>query len=240
MSLITDHPAILHGLYMTAVRRDDETTQALDSAPAAVADDYVLLVSGRCTPRARPLTSTTTTATRRTKAVARARSRRGEAKQARRLRMVLALVAGASSSSSSAGAIVAESVVLQADALHLLMDVLALRRACSRCAWRCAGRRRGSRSACGAPSRWRPSSAPLLVLATTAGIVFEGIGALHGHTPPRGGVMIVVATIALFVNGLSAWLLHDSIGHAHGHAHDHGQPGGPRPRPTTTTTTQRR
>jgi CRP-like cAMP-binding protein len=43
LSLITDHPGILHGLYMTAVRRDDETAQALDSAPAAVADDYVLL-----------------------------------------------------------------------------------------------------------------------------------------------------------------------------------------------------
>ncbi len=43
LQLITDHPAILHGLYMTAVRRDDETMQALDSAPAAVADDYVLL-----------------------------------------------------------------------------------------------------------------------------------------------------------------------------------------------------
>ena len=42
-ALISDHPAILHGLYMTAVRRDDETMQALDSAPAAVADDYVLL-----------------------------------------------------------------------------------------------------------------------------------------------------------------------------------------------------
>ena len=44
LSLIQNHPAILHGLYMTAVRRDDETTRALDSAPAAVvADDYVLL-----------------------------------------------------------------------------------------------------------------------------------------------------------------------------------------------------
>ena len=43
LSLVQDHPAILHGLYMTAVRRDDETTLALDSAPAAVADDYVLL-----------------------------------------------------------------------------------------------------------------------------------------------------------------------------------------------------
>lgn len=43
LSLVQDHPAILHGLYMTAVRRDDETMRALDSAPAAMADDYVLL-----------------------------------------------------------------------------------------------------------------------------------------------------------------------------------------------------
>jgi CRP-like cAMP-binding protein len=43
LALIHDHPAILHGLYMTAVRRDDEASRALDSAPAAMADDYVLL-----------------------------------------------------------------------------------------------------------------------------------------------------------------------------------------------------
>jgi CRP-like cAMP-binding protein len=43
LSLVLDHPAILHGLYLTAVRRDDETTLALDSVPAAMADDYVLL-----------------------------------------------------------------------------------------------------------------------------------------------------------------------------------------------------
>jgi CRP-like cAMP-binding protein len=43
IALIQDHPAILHGLYMTAVRRDDETALALDSAPASAADDYVLL-----------------------------------------------------------------------------------------------------------------------------------------------------------------------------------------------------
>jgi len=43
LALVHDHPTILHGLYMTAVRRDDETTLALDSAPAAMADDYVLL-----------------------------------------------------------------------------------------------------------------------------------------------------------------------------------------------------
>ncbi len=43
IALIQDHPAILHGLYMTAIRRDDETALALDSAPASAADDYVLL-----------------------------------------------------------------------------------------------------------------------------------------------------------------------------------------------------
>jgi CRP-like cAMP-binding protein len=43
LALIQDHPAILHGLYMTAVHRDDVAIRALDSAPAAVADDYVLL-----------------------------------------------------------------------------------------------------------------------------------------------------------------------------------------------------
>lgn len=43
LALIQDHPGILHGLYMTAVRRDDETTLALDSVPVALADDYVLL-----------------------------------------------------------------------------------------------------------------------------------------------------------------------------------------------------
>jgi cAMP-dependent protein kinase regulator len=43
LTVISEHPAILHGLYLTAVKRDDETMRALDSAPAAVADDYVLL-----------------------------------------------------------------------------------------------------------------------------------------------------------------------------------------------------
>lgn len=43
LSLVTDYASILHGLYITAVRRDDETMLALDSQPAAVADDYVLV-----------------------------------------------------------------------------------------------------------------------------------------------------------------------------------------------------
>jgi cation diffusion facilitator family transporter len=36
--------------------------------------------------------------------------------------------------------------------------------------------------------------------------------------------MLAVAVVALFVNGLSAWLLHDAIGHAHPHAHDPDNP----------------
>jgi CRP-like cAMP-binding protein len=43
LTLVQDHPTILQGLYMTAVQRDDETMLAMDSAPAALADDYVLL-----------------------------------------------------------------------------------------------------------------------------------------------------------------------------------------------------
>ena len=43
LALVVDHPTILQGLYLTAVRRDDETTLSLDSAPASIADDYVLL-----------------------------------------------------------------------------------------------------------------------------------------------------------------------------------------------------
>jgi len=36
--------------------------------------------------------------------------------------------------------------------------------------------------------------------------------------------MLGVALMALVVNGLSAWLLHDAIGHAHPHAHDPDNP----------------
>jgi cAMP-dependent protein kinase regulator len=43
LALVQDHPAILHGLYMTAVRRDDETTKALDSSSTNIADEYLLV-----------------------------------------------------------------------------------------------------------------------------------------------------------------------------------------------------
>jgi cation diffusion facilitator family transporter len=147
----------------------------------------------------------------------------GEARQARRLKMVLALVGGFFVL-ELAGAILADSVVLQADALHLLMDVLAL--AVSLLAMRLAVRRPTPRFTYGL-RRAEPVAAIFsagLVLATTGGIVFEGIQALKEHTPPKAGIMLAVAVIALFVNGLSAWLLHDVIGHAHPHAHDADNP----------------
>jgi cation diffusion facilitator family transporter len=146
-----------------------------------------------------------------------------EARQARRLKMVIGLVSGFFVL-ELIGAIVAESVVLQADALHLLMDVLAL--AVSLFAMRLAVRRPTPRFTYGL-RRAEPVAAifsALLVLLTTAGIVFEGVEALRDHTPPKAGIMLVVATLALFVNGLSAWLLHDVIGHAHPHAHDPDNP----------------
>jgi cAMP-dependent protein kinase regulator len=42
LSLVADYPSILHGLYMTAVRRDEETSLALRSSLAPLSD-YVLL-----------------------------------------------------------------------------------------------------------------------------------------------------------------------------------------------------
>ncbi len=43
VSLIRAHPAILHGLYMLAIERDDETSSALATSTWSVADEDVLL-----------------------------------------------------------------------------------------------------------------------------------------------------------------------------------------------------
>jgi cation diffusion facilitator family transporter len=146
----------------------------------------------------------------------------GEARQARRLSIVLAIVA-AFFVLELGGAIVAESVVLQADAVHLLMDVLAL--SVSLLAMRLAVRRPTPRFTYGL-RRAEPVAAifsAFLVLGTTIGIVVEGIEALRERTPPRAGIMIAVALMALVVNGVSAWLLHDAISHA-AHTHDPDNP----------------
>lgn len=150
----------------------------------------------------------------------------GEARQARRLQLVVGLV-GTFFVLELGGALLAESVVLQADAAHLLLDVLAL--GMSLFAMRLAIRRPTARFTYGL-RRAEPVAAvfsALVVLATTIGILVEGIGALRGHTPPHATIMLVVAVMAIFVNGLSAWLLHDSLGHAHPHTHDPDNPDDP-------------
>jgi cobalt-zinc-cadmium efflux system protein len=141
----------------------------------------------------------------------------GVERQERRLRLVL-LIVSSFFLVEVLGAIAANSVVLQADALHLLADVLAL--GVSLFAMRVAVREPTPRFTFGL-RRAEPVAAifsALLVLATTAGIVIEGIGALRQGTPPRAGVMIAVAVAALAVNGLSAWLLQGAM--FHGHAPD--------------------
>jgi len=49
----------------------------------------------------------------------------------------------------------------------------------------------------------------------------EGVESLRRSEPPKAGIMLVVSVCALFVNGLSAWLLHDVIEHPHSHSHAH-------------------
>lgn len=150
----------------------------------------------------------------------------GEARQARRLTLVLSLV-GTFFVLELGGALMAESVVLQADALHLLMDVFAL--GVSLLAMRLAVRRPTPRFTYGL-RRAEPVAAIFsagLVLATTIGIVVEALAALHERTPPKAGVMLVVAIAALVVNGTSAWLLHDALDHSHGHAADPDNPDDP-------------
>jgi cation diffusion facilitator family transporter len=151
----------------------------------------------------------------------------GEARQAKGLATVLVIVAGFFGF-ELLGALVAHSVVLEADALHLLMDVLAL--AVSLVAMRVAVRRPTPRFTFGM-RRAEPVAGifnAMLVLAATAEILREAIEELHGGGEPRAGIMLVVAVAALVVNGISAWLLHGVLhehghdhAHAHGHDHDH-------------------
>jgi len=144
-----------------------------------------------------------------------------EARQERRLRLVTALVA-CFFVAELAGAIAARSSVLQADAIHLLMDVFAL--GTNVVAMRVAVRRPTARFTFGL-RRVEPVVAifnAMLVLAVTVEIVANAARALANDSRPEAGVMLVVAAGALVVNGLSAWLLHGVIhpGHDH-HDHDH-------------------
>lgn len=143
-----------------------------------------------------------------------------EAKQARRLGLVLALIS-VFFVIELVGAFAARSNVLKADALHLLMDVLAL--SMSLLAMRIAVRRPTARFTFGL-RRAEPVAAIVngtLVLLATFEIVRRAIVALHGQEAPESGLMLVIAGFALVVNGISAWVLHGAIGHGHSHAHDH-------------------
>ncbi|CAN5601733.1 hypothetical protein BH09MYX1_BH09MYX1_30890 [soil metagenome] len=141
-----------------------------------------------------------------------------EGQQARRLTWVLTLVS-VFFFVEFAGAYFARSNVLQADALHILMDVFAL--GMSLVAMRIAVRRPTPRFTFGL-RRAEPVAAmfnAFLVLFATVGIVIHAIQSLREHDRPESTLMLYVAIGALIVNGISAYLLHGVIGH---HGHDHG------------------
>jgi cation diffusion facilitator family transporter len=148
-----------------------------------------------------------------------------ERRQSARLFIVLILI-GAFFFVELAGAKIARSDVLEADAFHLLMDVLAI--AISLMAMRIATRKPNARFTFGL-RRAEPLAAlanGVLVLGVAVELVRDAIEHM-GHTSvPRSGVMLAVATAALVVNGLNAWLLHGVMGHhGHGHGHGHGHDG---------------
>jgi cation diffusion facilitator family transporter len=119
------------------------------------------------------------------------------------------------------GAVAARSSVLQADAIHLLMDVFAL--ATSLVAMRVAIRRPTPRFTFGL-RRVEPVVAifnAVLILGVTIEIVVNAIHALATRAEPEAGIMLFVAAGALVVNGISAWLLHGVIHPGHSHDHDH-------------------
>jgi cobalt-zinc-cadmium efflux system protein len=138
----------------------------------------------------------------------------GEAKQARRLAIVVAIVAVFFVFQFWAS-IVAKSVSLQADAIHLLMDVFAL--GMSLLVMRIAVRRPTPRFTFGL-RRVEPIAAifnAVLVLSATVEIVREGVERLSGNEPPRSWFFLLFASVAVVINGVNAWLLHDAIHHGH-------------------------
>ncbi|MBN9163426.1 MAG: hypothetical protein BGO98_02670 [Myxococcales bacterium 68-20] len=143
-----------------------------------------------------------------------------ERRQSTRLVIVLVLV-GAFFFVELAGARIARSDVLEADAFHLLMDVFAI--AISLVAMRVASRKPNARFTFGL-RRAEPLAAlanGVLVLGVALELVRDGIEHLSQTSEPRSGVMLIVASAALVMNGINAWLLHGVLGHGHAHAHDH-------------------
>jgi cation diffusion facilitator family transporter len=145
-----------------------------------------------------------------------------ERRQARRLTVVVFVIA-AFFVVELMGAKAARSDVLEADAYHLLMDVFAL--VISLGAMRLATRRPSARFTYGL-RRVEPLAAVVngvLVFGVAIELVRDAVGHLADPTMPRPGLMLIVASGALVVNGFSAWVLHGAMhghaGHDHGHAH---------------------
>jgi cation diffusion facilitator family transporter len=144
-----------------------------------------------------------------------------EKRQGRRLLIVLVVIA-AFFVVELLGAKAAESDVLEADAYHLLMDVFAL--GISLGAMRVATLHPSPRFTFGL-RRAEPLAALVngaLVLGVAAELVRDSIVHLAHPTMPRSGIMLMVATAALAVNGVSAWVLHGAMHAGHGHDHGHG------------------
>jgi cation diffusion facilitator family transporter len=124
-----------------------------------------------------------------------------------------------------AGGRLARSLVLQMDALHLLMDIAAL--AMSLFAMKLAARPAKAPYGFGY-HRAEPLAALLnatLVLFAVKEMLERAVDLFSGGETPEPRLMLMVACGALVVNGISAWILHGAMhdhgGHHHGHAH-HG------------------
>ncbi|MCL2778355.1 MAG: cation diffusion facilitator family transporter [Polyangiaceae bacterium] len=143
-----------------------------------------------------------------------------ERKQAKRLSWVLVLIA-VFFVFEFMGAKAARSDVLEADALHLLMDVFAM--GISLVAMKVASARPNSRFTFG--MRRAESMAALvngiLVVGVAIELVRDAVRDLGSTTQPKSELLLLVASAALVVNGVSAWLLHGVMGHTHAHAHEH-------------------
>jgi len=145
-----------------------------------------------------------------------------ENRQAQRLGVVLAITAAFVTLELS-GAVLARSDVLLADGAHLLLDVLAL--ALSIAAMRLAVRAPSERFTFGL-RRVEPMAAlfnGFLVVVVACAIIAEAVDDFHSTSSPRPTIMLIVAAAAVVVHGISAWLIHDAIGHVgQPHGHEHG------------------
>jgi cobalt-zinc-cadmium efflux system protein len=120
--------------------------------------------------------------------------------------------------------LLADSVALLADAAHNLGDVLGLVLAwgAARLAQRAPEGRRtyGLRKS----TVLAALANALLLIAAVGGVVWEAIGRLQDPPAPAAGMMMIVASVGVVINGVCAWILMRSgHGHGHDHGHDHGR-----------------